>query len=192
MKLILTPDTAASADWTDTGFECAAWYQDWKAQPGEYPVVRNLGRRHGSAAYLAAVEAVSGNGYFAGLWHGVPVGREPYDKTKHAGKPGVIRVRLTACALITDPRVVLEDGEYGDVLAEAIVEAEKAYEWYQTYLRQAQDRAARYTAIDKPMVPAYEYEKLAEAASLLSRLYSTANSRAQKGYEGTRLERRAS
>jgi len=75
----------------NNGYECAAWYEDHQAKVGVHPVY--LGRSYHYPKNLTItgqIEAEVVNDYFAGLWGGVAISKEPY-KPKHIGESRIIR-----------------------------------------------------------------------------------------------------
>ena len=79
------------------GFECAAWYEDIKVQPGKYPVyldryeVLKNGKVHGLFAYIHFPGIIESDN-FQSLFCGMPIGNA-YDPTKNAGKESIYHMQ---------------------------------------------------------------------------------------------------
>lgn len=75
----------------DNHYECAAWYEDHQATNGVHPI--RLERSYHDPQQLlltAEIKAQVVDDYFAGLFGGVPISKEPYTP-KHIGEARVIR-----------------------------------------------------------------------------------------------------
>lgn len=77
-------------EYHDNHYECAAWYEDHKAESGVHPIRLERSYHHPKLLNISAeIKARVVNDYFAGLWGGVPISKEPY-KPKHLGEERTI------------------------------------------------------------------------------------------------------
>lgn len=78
-------------------FECAAWYENIKVNPGKYPIyvdnykVLKDGEIYGSFVY-ASLPGIIESDNFQSLFCGMPIGNT-YDSTKNAGKEAVYNLQ---------------------------------------------------------------------------------------------------
>ena len=83
------------------GYECAAWWQDIRVAPGDYPVTLYKDASSSSLRFFVELPGTIVADNFQSLWGGVPIG-DSYDNSQNAGKPGSYHISTVDYCLFAE------------------------------------------------------------------------------------------
>lgn len=143
MKLIIN----ATDNVTSTRlYECAAWYTNLKAIPGEYTLKRIDKTDYPAGTYFVAeldAEITSDN--FQSLWAGNAIGKA-YDGKQNAGKRDKFSVSISLLDILSHKQVEMTPDETENIFSEVINYLEKSIKDTLSNLR---DNALTGTFVDQ-------------------------------------------